>query len=230
MISMSCLRAWTTRELERRSGTMSGRSAAGVPGAPAAGGGAVPGGGMDGGGGPGGPGVPGAAPTRPLAKSWARSWASSCASACLRAMICSSLSATSTSTRSSTPRSRRTLAAVSLRIRRFVSRCAARAPWAGTKGRSSVTASWTLMNRSGTIWVTISSGGRPSLTSRPTIVFTGVCGAPSRGMIRYRLPERTAARPLTSRIVSSTAKTSSLEILPTVCTVIFRPRAVGART
>ena len=46
-------------------------------------------------------------------------------------------------------------------------------------------------------------------------------------MIRYRLPERTAARPLTSRMVSSTGKTSSLEILPTVCTVIFRPRAVG---
>ena len=86
------------------------------------------------------------------------------------------------------------------------------------------------MNWSGTTWVTTSSAGRPALTSRPTMVFTEVWGAFSRRMIRYRLPERTAARPLTSRMVSSTGKTSSLEILPTVWTVTFRPRAAGAST
>jgi hypothetical protein len=76
------------------------------------------------------------------------------------------------------------LAAVSVRISRFVSRCAVMAPCAGMKGRSSVTASWALMYWSDTICVTTSSGGRASATSRPTTVFTGVCGAPSRGMIR----------------------------------------------
>ena len=80
--------------------------------------------------------------------------------------------------------SRRILAAVSVRMSRFVSRWAAMAPCAGTKGRSSVTASCALMNRSGTICVTTSSDGRVPATSRPTTVFTDVWGAPSRGMMR----------------------------------------------
>ncbi len=76
------------------------------------------------------------------------------------------------------------LAAVSVRMSRFVSRWAAMVPCAGTKGRSRVTASCALMNGSGTICVTTSSGGRVPATSRPTTVLTDVWGAPSRGMMR----------------------------------------------
>jgi hypothetical protein len=50
-------------------------------------------------------------------------------------------------------------------------------------------------------------------TSRPTTVLPTPAAAP-RGDDPVTLPERTAVRPLTSRMVSSTLKTSPLAILP----------------
>ncbi len=114
---------------------MSGRSAVGVVGdGGIAGGTGAPG---RGGGGVGAPGATAPTPvrSRPVENIWLRSCASSWASEWRRGMIWSSSTATSTSTSLTMSSTRRMLAAVSVMMRRFVSRWAEMPPCWGTKGR-----------------------------------------------------------------------------------------------
>ena len=121
-------------------------------------------------------------------------------------------------------------AAASVTTRRLVSRVAVIAPCGGTNGRNRFSTSVALVNCSGMSWVITSSPGTPASSWGPTMVRVDVWTAPSLGMIRQTLPDFTAARPLTSRIVRRTGKMSSTGMRPVVWTVTFLPRAPGAKT
>jgi hypothetical protein len=161
MRSISGLRAWMTRELERRSATMSGAWSAGL-GVRSAPGGRTCGGapGPAGSGGTFKPKVAAAVRRRPVANIWFRSTDSSWASAFLMGMIWSSSRATFTSASFRISRRRRILAVVSVIMMRLVSRWRLTAPCPATNGRSRLTASWALMYLRVTIWVTNSSLAR----------------------------------------------------------------------
>ena len=169
MVSISCLRAWTMSEFERRSGTISGRSALGPEPATGrrrrhdagrrrrAGGAAAAA-------------LAPAARKRPLAKSWVRICATSCASAYFSGTICSSFSATSTSTSFEDveqPADVRRRVGDDEEVRLAVGRDSALGGHERAQQRDRVLRA---VNWSGMSCVTTSSGGRPGRCLRPTMV------------------------------------------------------------